>query len=192
MIIFALKTWLRAQRNLWRDSHLSRQMHTRWPGLDAKEPISWNIDDPNAINFGSPVFIGPFSEIVVTKKGGQSNIVGRLHIGSRTCIGAGSNIRAAGGPITIGDDCLIAQHVSLVASNHTIETGRIYHELAWDDKRFGISIGNNVWIGAGVTVLPGCTIGDNSVVGAGSVVTKSIPDGTVWAGVPARQIRIIS
>jgi acetyltransferase-like isoleucine patch superfamily enzyme len=52
-------------------------------------------------------------------------------------------------------------------------------------------IEENVWIGAGVTVLPGCAIGKNSVVGAGSVVTKSIPANEVWAGIPARKIREI-
>ena len=52
-----------------------------------------------------------------------------------------------------------------------------------------ITIGNNVWIGAGVIVLAGVTIGDNTVVGAGSVVTKSIASNTVVAGNPAREIR---
>ncbi len=52
-----------------------------------------------------------------------------------------------------------------------------------------ISVGNNVFMGSGVTVLPGVTIGDNVVIGAGSVVSRSIPSNCVAAGVPARTIR---
>ena len=49
----------------------------------------------------------------------------------------------------------------------------------------GITIGENVWLGANVTVLDGVTIGDNSVIGAGSIVSKSIAPKTVAAGIPA-------
>ena len=52
-----------------------------------------------------------------------------------------------------------------------------------------IKVGNNVWIGAGVTVLPGVTIGDNVTIGAGSIVNRDIPSNCVAAGVPCRVIR---
>jgi len=52
-----------------------------------------------------------------------------------------------------------------------------------------VTIGNNVWIGGNVTILPGVTIGDNCTIGAGSVVTRDIPDNSVAAGNPARVIR---
>lgn len=57
---------------------------------------------------------------------------------------------------------------------------------------YPITIGDNVWIGAGVTVLPGVTIGNNAVIGAGSVVNRDIPDGVVAAGNPCRVIRRIT
>ena len=55
-----------------------------------------------------------------------------------------------------------------------------------------VTVGNNVWIGVGATVLAGVTIGDNSVIGAGSVVTKDIPANVVAAGVPCRVLREIT
>lgn len=54
---------------------------------------------------------------------------------------------------------------------------------------YPISVGNDVWFGAGVMVLPGVTIGDNVVIGAGSVVNRDIPSGVVAAGNPARVLR---
>ena len=55
-----------------------------------------------------------------------------------------------------------------------------------------ITVGNNVWIGAGTIVLGGVTIGDNTVIGAGSVVTKSIPSNVIAVGVPCRVVREIT
>ena len=52
-----------------------------------------------------------------------------------------------------------------------------------------VTIGDNVWIGGSVTILPGVTIGSNTTIGAGSVVTKDIPDNVVAAGNPCRVIR---
>jgi maltose O-acetyltransferase len=52
-------------------------------------------------------------------------------------------------------------------------------------------IGDNVWLGGGVTVCPGVTIGDDTVVGAGAVVTRDLPPAVVAGGVPARVIRVI-
>ncbi len=54
-----------------------------------------------------------------------------------------------------------------------------------------ITIGNNVWLGGGVIVLPGVSIGDDSVIGAGSVVTKDVPAGVVTVGSPARVVRTL-
>ena len=54
-----------------------------------------------------------------------------------------------------------------------------------------VHIGNNVWLGAGVIVMPGVTIGDNSVIGAGSIVTKDIPSNVVAFGNPCRVYREI-
>ena len=56
---------------------------------------------------------------------------------------------------------------------------------------YPITVGDNVWFGAGVTVLPGVTIGSNVVIGAGSIVTKDIPSGVVAVGNPCKVLRKI-
>lgn len=57
---------------------------------------------------------------------------------------------------------------------------------------YPIKVGDNVWFGAGVTVLPGVTIGDDTVIGAGSVVTKDVPSGVIAVGNPCRVMREIT
>lgn len=93
------------------------------------------------------------------------------------------------GKITIGENTLIGPDVKIYTAVHPIlaeeriytdETGR----SAIRTKTAPVVIGNHVWIGGGVIILPGITIGDNVVIGAGSVVTKSIPANTVAYGNP--------
>lgn len=84
--------------------------------------------------------------------------------------------------IEIGDNVTLAPRVHILAHDASMwfETG--YSRIA------PVRIGNNVFIGAGSIILPGCTIGDNVVIGAGSLVTHSIDGNSVVAGNPARRI----
>ena len=59
----------------------------------------------------------------------------------------------------------------------------------WCDYGYNVSVGDNVWIGAGVRVMPGVTIGNNVIIGAGSVVTKDVPDGVMAFGNPCKVYR---
>jgi acetyltransferase-like isoleucine patch superfamily enzyme len=186
-----IKSWLKEQRTIWRRCRRNAALQQRWPTLRMVEPVSWTCDDLKAIDLGQRVNIAPFTEIYVQARRAESKISGRLRIGDNTWIGASGNIRAAGGKIVIGKNCLIAQHVSLIASNHNVRAGEIYLAAGWEETRTGVTIGDNVWIGCGVTILPGCQIGDNVVIGANSVVTKNIPAGTIWAGNPARQLSVV-
>ncbi|MFE7566547.1 sugar O-acetyltransferase [Streptomyces sp. NPDC057539] len=88
--------------------------------------------------------------------------------------------------ISIGADCQIGPNVQLLTPTHPVEPGPRRDKL---EAARPITIGDNVWLGGGVIVLPGVTIGDDSVIGAGSVVTKDIPAGVVAVGNPARVIR---
>ena len=161
----------------------------QFPDLMLEFPCKFTFDDPEAIEMGRDISIGPFSELVVLKRSPSSTVGGGLLLGNRCVIGAHANIRACGGKIRIGQNALLAQNVTLLAANHSLGTGAPYRDLPWDEEKTGVVIGENVWIGAGVTIVPGISIGNNSVVGAGSVVTRSIPVNELWAGVPARKIR---
>ncbi len=90
--------------------------------------------------------------------------------------------------IFLGNNVMIAPNVTITTATHPIcpelrERGLQYNR--------SVRIGNNVWIGAGVIILPGVTVGDNSVIGAGSVVTRDIPANVVAYGVPCKVRREI-
>ena len=88
-----------------------------------------------------------------------------------------------GGTIRFGDDVLVGPGCTFVTVNHAVEPER---RLKGVMQCKSITVGNNVWFGAEVTVCPGVTIGDNCVIGAGSVVTHDIPPYSVAVGVPAK------
>ena len=93
------------------------------------------------------------------------------------------------GGITIGDNVMFAPNVSLYTVGHPLDVE--LRNAGWEQTA-PITIGNNVWIGGNVVILPGVTIGDNVVVGAGSVVTKSIPNNSLALGNPCRVVREIT
>lgn len=92
-------------------------------------------------------------------------------------------------PVTIGDDCFIGPNVSIYTACHSTDPVERNSRREWAEP---VTIGNNVWIGGSVTILPGVTIGDNVTIGAGSVVTHDIPEGVVAVGNPCRVIRSVN
>lgn len=88
--------------------------------------------------------------------------------------------------ITIGDDVQIGPNVQLLTPTHPVEPEP--RRAKWEAAQ-PITIGDNVWLGGGVIVLPGVTIGADTVVGAGSVVTRDLPAGVLAVGNPARVVR---
>ena len=93
-----------------------------------------------------------------------------------------------GAKVTFGDNVFIAPNCGFYTAGHPLDWKQRNKGLEY---AYPISVGNNVWIGAGVSVLPGVTIGDNVVIGAGSVVTKDIPANVVAVGNPCRVVREI-
>ena len=89
-------------------------------------------------------------------------------------------------PIIIGDYTLIGPNTQIYTACHSLD----YKERQ-ENKEFGkpVRIGDHVWIGGNVTILPGVSIGDHSIIGAGSVVTKDIPANVIAVGNPCKVIK---
>ncbi|MBO5109728.1 MAG: sugar O-acetyltransferase [Clostridia bacterium] len=94
-----------------------------------------------------------------------------------------------GGKVTFGHHVFIAPNCTFTTAEHALDVEQRNEGM---EVALPITVGNNVWIGAGVTVLGGVTIGDNTVIGAGSVVTKDIPSDVIAVGVPCRVLRPIT
>lgn len=94
-----------------------------------------------------------------------------------------------GAKVIFGDHVFIAPNCLFTTAEHALDAAQRNEGL---EVALPITVGNNVWIGAGTIVLGGVSIGDNTVIGAGSVVTKSIPANVVALGVPCRVLRPIT
>lgn len=85
--------------------------------------------------------------------------------------------------VRIGDDCQIASGVQIVTADHPRDPA--IRRTGLESGR-AVTIGSNVWIGAGALILPGVNIGDDAIIGAGAVVTRDVPAGATAVGNPAR------
>ena len=112
---------------------------------------------------------------------------GNITIKENVFLGPYTVIYGHGG-VTIGKDTLIAMHCRILSSNHTV-ADRNSQICSQPDILLPTTIGEDVWLGAGVTILGGVTVGDGCVVGAGAIVTKDLPPYSVAVGVPARVVR---
>lgn len=109
---------------------------------------------------------------------------GNIAIGANVFIGPYAVIYGHGG-VEIGDNTLISMHCRILSSNHTIPPCGT-DIRSQPDILLPTTIGRDVWLGAGVTVLGGVNVGSGCVVGAGAVVTKSLPPYSIAVGVPAK------
>ncbi len=116
-----------------------------------------------------------------------------IQIGDDTFIGNGCTLSAARG-ITIGSKTLISAMVRIHDNDgHPLDPAkRLTNERLTAADIAAVTIGSNVWIGAEALILKGVTIGDGAVVGARAVVTHDVPERTVVAGNPAREIKHLS
>ena len=112
---------------------------------------------------------------------------GSIRLGERVYVGPYAYLGTAGHELEIGADTMIGAHSYVITENHgTQRKGVPYARQGYVGA--DVLIGKNVWIGCHVTILPGVTIGDDAIIGAGAVVTKNIPSGETWGGVPAKKL----
>ena len=109
-----------------------------------------------------------------------------LKIGSNSSIGLYS-VFNGGDDIIIGNSCLISGFVYIQTSMHSHKKGIFVKAQGFSHSP--INIGDDVWLGAHSTILPGCKLGKGSIVGSNAVVTKSISSNEIVAGVPAEKIK---
>lgn len=91
--------------------------------------------------------------------------------------------------ITIGDNVMVGPNVCFTTATHPTDPKQ---RLAGVEYAIPITVGNNVWFGCNIAVLPGVTIGDGAVIAAGCVVNKDVPANAVVAGVPARVLKVMN
>lgn len=188
---FHLASSLRVLRRVlatqFREEQRRQSIQSRFVGVHIEWPTTFLVDDWSAVFIEPDAYIGPYSEIVSLASSPCSSVSGGLRIGRGARLGMGTNIRAAGGLISIGRDTQIGQHVNLIGSNHLLDRAtNTVDPIHWDPLKTGVIIGEGCWIGAGVTILPGVVIGSGCVIGAGSVVTKSMGKNHLCLGLPAR------
>jgi acetyltransferase-like isoleucine patch superfamily enzyme len=167
--------------------HLNLRASWRAKGIFIAKNATISIDTYGEVNLGKGVVISDGALIVATTEKAK-NKVAKLSVGENSVINEYANIRASGGEIYIGSNTMIAQGVSIIATNHNIHTNMLMIEDIWDQSKSDVFVGNNVWLGAHSVLLPGVKIGDGAVVAAGAVVNKDIGENEIWGGVPARYI----
>jgi acetyltransferase-like isoleucine patch superfamily enzyme len=114
-----------------------------------------------------------------------NNGMGHVHIGDNTFVGLFDVVI---GPVTIGNNVIIAQHVVISGLNHGYENvhSPIKNQPCTTAE---IVIEDDCWIGANAVVTAGVRVGKHSVVAAGSVVTKDVPPFSIVGGNPARLLK---
>ena len=176
-----LERFIQMQR-LLRSRLRARQWALRGSAIGPKVGVGdrSRVDYPAGVSIGTRVTL----EADVWLK--LVNPSARVQIGEFSFVGRGSELDVADS-IVVGANSLIAPRVFI--TDHSHNTGPDQPIAIQGCSSGRVKIGDDVWLGTGVVVLPGVEIGDGAVVGAGAVVRQSIPAGEIWAGVPARKIR---
>ncbi len=118
------------------------------------------------------------------EKGAQFST--EVSLGDNSGIGVNATISSY---VTIGNDVMMGPDCLIYTANHTLQRRDIPMRLQGHEQARPVVIGNDVWIGGRVIILPGVHIGDGAVIGAGSVVTKDVPPYAIVGGNPAKVIK---
>jgi acetyltransferase-like isoleucine patch superfamily enzyme len=186
---FFLKPFLKKSSGLLFVGRRVKVIHgykiTTGKNLILEDNVSINALSENGIVLGNNVSIARDSILFCT---GVIAYRGKgITIGDRTGISARAYLAGQGG-ITIGADVIMGPNVQIFSENHDFADVNLTIKEQGVTKQ-AVIIGNNCWLGGGVTILAGITIGDGCVVAAGSVVTKSFPVNSVIAGIPAKLVK---
>ena len=183
------RRWVESIRYRWsRALTATRAARLRLRGVTIPAPriigravsLRWsnNPEQRGTLAFGTGVTLE--QGVAINTYGGDVAVGRNVHIGPYSVI-------YAHGGVEIGDDTLIAMHCCIAAANHNVPPmGTSIRSQP--DVAAKVRIGRDVWLGARVCVLAGVEIGDGCVVGAGSVVTSSLPSGSIAHGTPARVV----
>lgn len=133
--------------------------------------------------FGAKLFLSQCGKNVNIEKG--ATFSHRCSLGNNSGIG----VRAQLGEVHIGNDVMMGPDCVMLSSNHEFSDTDTPMNRQGVQKSRPIFIGNDVWIGQRVIVLPGIRIGNGVIIGAGAVVTHDVRDYDVVAGNPAKVIR---
>lgn len=186
------KSWFQQARSIQLLRQLSPGAHIGWVKI---------LGNPQNARFGEGTHIE--DGVLLDLTGG-----GTIETGKNCSIRTGAVLAPYGGMILLGDFCgvqhfsvlyghgglragnyvRIAAHCVLIPANHGIKLGTTPIYLQEETKK-GISLGDDIWIGAGCQILDGVTIGDGAVIAAGALVNHDVPAAMIVGGVPARVLR---
>lgn len=148
--------------------------------MDDNSVLDAKGSDNQGIDIGDNVFVGRNTIIYCQN--------GDIEIGDNTNIGSNCQIFSAR-KVQIGKNVLIAAYSYLVGGGHIYEDTEL-PIIEQGRTASGIKIGDNVWLGASVTVLDGVTIGEGTIIAAGAVVTEDMPPFAIAGGTPAKVIKL--
>lgn len=166
-----------ARPRWWVSAFINPFYHHRGKGAKIRRTVRLDVVPFNKFTLGNKAVIEDYTVV--------NNGMGHIIIGSSSFIGLHNTII---GPVEIGDNVIIAQHVTVSGLNHSYEDINIPIK-AQPCITKKISIGNDSWIGANSVITAGVTIGKHAIIAAGSIVTKHVPDYSIVAGNPARIIK---
>jgi acetyltransferase-like isoleucine patch superfamily enzyme len=186
---FFYKIWLKKSKGLlfigFKVSINHKNMIQFGQNVIIGDYVNINALSLNGIVFGDNVTISRNSIIVC------SGVIRNKGVGIVIGNNTGINVRAylgGQGGITIGNDVIIGPDVKIFSENHIFANTDVIIKDQGETRK-GVIIGNNCWLGAGSVVLDGVNLGDGCVVAAGSIVTKSFPENSILAGIPAKIIK---
>ena len=161
---------------------IARKLRNLFSGVPLTVSAGGNLhfNRGSAVVFGKNVKLG--NQNIVTARGGRILLGNSFSANDRVILNAD-----IGGTISFGDNCLVGPGCIFRTANHKFDNPNKLirdqgHEIS------DIKVGNDVWFGSNVVVLPGVSLGNGCVIGAGTVITKSFDDFVILAGVPARVV----